>query len=151
MVQEAEGPLLRRTVDLSEAETKTDLVPVDPVMRCSLTTAGSPGQVPDRKDICSCSVAQSCPTLCNPMDFSLLGPSIHGDSSRNNTGVGCQPSYKGSSQPMDWTQISRIAGGFFTVWATWEAHITYILLSAKGVKKVNCRDKEGSLQGLLTK
>ena len=151
MVQEAEGPLLRRTVDLSEAETKTDLVPVDPVMGCSLTTAGSPGQVPDRKDICSCSVAQSCPTLCNPMDFSLLGPSIHGDSPSTNTGVGCQPSSKGSSQPMDWTQVSRIAGGFFTVWATWEAHITYILLSAKGVKKVNCRDKEDSLQGLLTK
>ena len=28
------------------------------------------------------------------------------------------PSFKGSSQPRDWTQLSCIAGGFFTVWAT---------------------------------
>ena len=28
---------------------------------------------------------------------------------------------RGSSQPRDWTQVSRIAGGFFTVWATREA------------------------------
>ena len=31
------------------------------------------------------------------------------------------PSSRGSSQPRDWTQVSRIAGGFFTVWATREA------------------------------
>ena len=28
---------------------------------------------------------------------------------------------RGSSQPRDWTQVSRIAGGFFTSWATREA------------------------------
>ena len=32
------------------------------------------------------------------------------------------PSSRGSSQPRDWTQVSCIAGGFFTVWATREAH-----------------------------
>ena len=32
------------------------------------------------------------------------------------------PSSRGSSQSRDWTQISRIASGFFTVWATREAH-----------------------------
>ena len=31
------------------------------------------------------------------------------------------PSSRGSSQPRDWTQISCIAGGFFTHWATWVA------------------------------
>ena len=31
------------------------------------------------------------------------------------------PSYSRSSQPRDWTQVSRIVGGFFTVWATREA------------------------------
>ena len=25
-----------------------------------------------------CLVAQSCPTLCDPMDYSLLGSSVHG-------------------------------------------------------------------------
>ena len=32
------------------------------------------------------------------------------------------PSSMGSSQPKDWTLISQIAGRFFTVWATREAH-----------------------------
>ena len=36
-----------------------------------------------------CLVAQSCPTLCNPMDYSLPGSSVHGDSPGKNPGVGC--------------------------------------------------------------
>ena len=28
--------------------------------------------------LCVCSVAQSCPTLCDPMDGSLSGFSVHG-------------------------------------------------------------------------
>ena len=34
-------------------------------------------------------VAQLCPTLCDPMDYSLVGSSVHGDSSGKNTGEGC--------------------------------------------------------------
>ena len=33
--------------------------------------------------------AQSCPTLCDPMDCSPPGSSVHGDSPGKNTGVGC--------------------------------------------------------------
>ena len=33
--------------------------------------------------------AQSCPTLCNPMDYSLPGSSVRGIFSGKNTGVGC--------------------------------------------------------------
>ena len=36
-----------------------------------------------------CLVAQSCPALCNPMDCSPPGSSVHGDSPGKNTGVGC--------------------------------------------------------------
>ena len=36
-----------------------------------------------------CSVAQSCPTLCDPMDCSPPGSSVHGNSPDKNTGVGC--------------------------------------------------------------
>ena len=32
---------------------------------------------------------KSCPTLCNPMDCSLSGSSVHGDSPGMNTRVGC--------------------------------------------------------------
>ena len=66
-------------------------------------------------------VTQSCPTLCNPMDCSSPGSSVHGDSQGKNTRVGCSTSSRQSSQPRDQTQVSRIAGGFFTSWATREA------------------------------
>ena len=33
------------------------------------------------------------------------------------------PSLRVSSQPRDWTQVSFIAGGFFTSWATRDAHL----------------------------
>ena len=36
-----------------------------------------------------CLVVQLCPTLCDPMDCSLPGSSVHGDSPGKNTGVGC--------------------------------------------------------------
>ena len=36
-----------------------------------------------------CLVAQSCPTLCSPMDCSPAGSSVHEDSPGKNTGVGC--------------------------------------------------------------
>ena len=32
---------------------------------------------------------QLCPTLCDPVDCSLPGSSVHGDSPGKNTGVGC--------------------------------------------------------------
>ena len=36
-----------------------------------------------------CLVAQLYPTLCDPMDCSMPGASVHGDSPDKNTGVGC--------------------------------------------------------------
>ena len=32
---------------------------------------------------------QLCPTLCDPMNFSPLGSSLHGDSPGKDTGLGC--------------------------------------------------------------
>ena len=42
-----------------------------------------------------CLVAQSCPTLCDPMDGSLPGSSVHGDFPGKNTGVGCHALLQG--------------------------------------------------------
>ena len=42
-----------------------------------------------------CLVTQSCPTLCNPMDCSLPGSSVHQDSSGKYTGVGCHALLQG--------------------------------------------------------
>ena len=54
--------------------------------------------MPDNLLVCSsispiliavlCLVAQSCLTLCDPMDYSLPGSSVHGDSPGKITGVG---------------------------------------------------------------
>ena len=53
-----------------------------------------------------------------------------------NTGVGI-PFSGGSSQPRDQTQVSNIAGRFFTSWATREAHIKQRKLK----KEISYQDK----------
>ena len=68
-------------------------------------------------------VALSCPTLCDCMDCSPPGSSVHGIlQARILEGVAVSFS-RGSSQPRDQTQFSHIAGGFLTVWATREPWI----------------------------
>ena len=65
-------------------------------------------------------VAQSCLTLCDPMDHSLLGSSVHGIFQAKVLECIAISFSRGSSQPRDWTQVSHIAGRHFTVWATRE-------------------------------
>ena len=75
--------------------------------------------------MCVCLVTQSCLTLWNTMDCSPPVSSVLGDSPGKNTVVGCHPFLQGifptRDWTWDWTQISHIAGGFFTVWTTREA------------------------------
>ena len=54
-------------------------------------------------------VAQLCLTLCNPMDYTVPGIL----QVRTLEWVAF-PFSRGSSQPRDQTQVSRIAQGFFT-------------------------------------
>ena len=58
------------------------------------------------------SVTQSCPTLCDPMNYT-----VHGILQARILEWVAFPLSGGSSQPRDWTQISHIAGGFLTRWA----------------------------------
>ena len=46
-------------------------------------------------------VTQACLTLCNSMDCSLPGSSVHGDSPDKNAGVSYRALSRGSSQPRD--------------------------------------------------
>ena len=60
---------------------------------------------------------QSCLTLCNPIDCSLPGSSVHGILQARTLEWVAMPSSRGSSWPRDWTCISCIfciAGRFFT-------------------------------------
>ena len=59
-------------------------------------------------------VAQSCPTLCDPMFCSLPGSSIHGILQASILEWVAISSFRGSSQPRDWTQVC-IAGRFFII------------------------------------
>ena len=54
-------------------------------------------------------VAQSCPTLCDPMDCI-----VHGILQARILEWVAFPFSRGSSPPRDRTQVSRIAGRFFT-------------------------------------
>ena len=65
-------------------------------------------------------VAQSCPTLCDPIDCSLPGSSLHGILQARVLEWVAISFSRGSSQPRDWTWVSRIPGRFFNVWATRE-------------------------------
>jgi len=60
-------------------------------------------------------VSQSCPTLCDLMDCSLPGSSVHGILQTRILEWVAVPFSRGSSQPRDQTHASCIAGGFFTI------------------------------------
>ena len=61
------------------------------------------------------SVAQSCPTLCNPMDCSLPGSSVCGISQARILEWVAISFSRGSSWPRDWTHVSCIVGRCFTI------------------------------------
>ena len=63
-------------------------------------------------------VAKSFPTLCDPMDRSPPGSSVHEISQAWILEQVAMPSSGRCSQPRDQTQVFCIAGRFFTVWAT---------------------------------
>ena len=68
-----------------------------------------------------CLGAQSCLTLFIPMDWSPPGSSIHGILQARTLEWVAMPASRGSSQPRDPTQVSRIADRVSTIWATREA------------------------------
>ena len=62
-----------------------------------------------------CLVTQSCLTLCNTIDCSPPGFSVHGILQAGILEWVSMPSSRGSSQPRDQIQVFCIAGGFFTI------------------------------------
>ena len=63
-------------------------------------------------------VAQSCLTLCDPVDCSLPGSTIHGILQARILEWVAISFSRGSSRPRDWTWVSRIGGRCFNLWAT---------------------------------
>ena len=66
-------------------------------------------------------VAQSCLTLCDPVDWGLPGSSVHGIFQARVLEWIAISFSRGSSWPRDRTWFPHIVGRRFTVWATREA------------------------------
>ena len=60
-------------------------------------------------------IAQSCPALCDPMDYSPSGSLSMGILQARILVWVAIPFSRGSSQPRDQTQVSCLAGRFFTL------------------------------------
>ena len=76
---------------------------------------------------CVCAkLLQSCLTLCDPMDCSLPGSSVHGISQARILEWVAMPSSRGSSRPRDPSRISYVScigSRFFTISAAREAPV----------------------------
>ena len=79
-------------------------------------------------------IVQSCPTLCNPMDCSLPGSSVHGIVQARVLEWGAISFSRGSSWPRDRSRVSLIVGKCFTVRATREADLEDVLKCLPGSK-----------------
>ena len=79
-----------------------------------------------------CLVSQLCLTLCNPMEWSPPGSSVHGILQARIEEWITMPSSRGSSQPRDGTHVScifSIGRQIFYHSATWEAPKPFCLPS----------------------
>ena len=65
-------------------------------------------------------IAQTCLTLCDPMDYSPLGSSVHWILQARILEWVAMPFSRGSSQLRDQSRVSCIAGRLFTIWVTAE-------------------------------
>ena len=62
-----------------------------------------------------CSVAKSCPTLCDPMCCAPLGSLVYGILQARRQEWAAISSSRVSSWPREWTRVSWLAGRFFTL------------------------------------
>ena len=67
-------------------------------------------------------VPQLCLTLCDPMGSNPPDSSVHGDSPGKNAGVGCHFLLQEILPTKGSSQVSCIAGRFFIIWITRNAH-----------------------------
>ena len=71
---------------------------------------------------------KSCPALCNPMDGSPPGSTVHGIFQAKILEWIANSFSRGSSWPKDWTLVSFIGKWILHQCATWEAHVIYVCI-----------------------
>ena len=95
--------------------------PTSPALTGGFFTTEPPGKLFIVNAYGESEVAQSCLTLCNPIDCSLPGFSIHGIFQARVLEWVAISFCRGSSQPRHQTQVSHIVGRHFTILATRKA------------------------------
>ena len=102
-----------------------------------------------------CLVTQSCPILCNPMDCSPPGSSVHGILQARILEWIVIPFSRGSSQPKDQTWVFCTAGGFFTTELSGKPYGSMEGVKRRGGqgmgKEGKREEREGSRCGLCPK
>ena len=79
-------------------------------------------------------IAQLCPTLCDPMDCSPPGSSVHGIFQPRILEWVAISFSRGSSWPRDRTRVSHIVGRCFTIQATREARRAHSFYMTPGAE-----------------
>ena len=87
-----------------------------------------------------CSVPEPCSTLCNPVDCSPPGFSVHEILQARILEWVAMPSSRGSSRPRDRTQVSHFAG-FFTTEPPGKPHINRVSPKMVNMNQVLSSDK----------
>ena len=83
-----------------------------------------------------CLAAQLCPTLWDPMDCSLPGSILHGDSPDKNTGLGCYVLHQGifptqglnPGLPQRWLEWNPCLQLAFVLLLKWESSTPYLMV-----------------------
>ena len=91
--------------------------------------------------VCVCESLSHVWLFCNLMDCNLPGSSVHGILQARIMEWVAIYSSRGSSWPRDWTWVSCMAGGFFTLWAARQAHSTCLgesLISSLSFLRNHC-------------
>ena len=127
-------------------------ITTSPVLQGRFLTTRPPGKSPNNVDYCMyvCALLlQSCPTLCNPMDRSPRGSSVHGILQARMLEWVAVPCYRGSSRPRIEPKSPALAGEFFTTSATWEALLIIAAAAAKSLQSCPtlCDPIDGSPPG----
>ena len=101
-------------------------------------------------------VAKLCPTLCDSVNCSLPSSYVHLILQARILDWLANPFSRGSSRPRNWTQVSCIAGKFFTIWANKEATIYAAAAATKSLHScltlcdpINCSPLGSTIPGIL--
>ena len=125
--------IVRNAVSAKHSETRAGCIRLFRRRQVLVPSAQSPPDIWRTRSVLR---AQSCPTLCDPLDYSLPDSCVHEIFQARILEWAAISFSRGSSQFRDRTRVSCTARRFFTDWATREAqkfdkHFLLMLLNLR--------------------